>query len=243
MFQFIREYFAAPDDPPPRKGRGRRVAAVFAFEFVVVVLGVLVAQLIGDWFAGRAEAQRATEALALLDQEANRFATTSEYRLRAHECEVRRLKRFGALVRAGGTLPPAELPPPIMPMPSISEWSDGTRAAVARHGDSRDLQRYDGLRLLAQMISERQRRLEDQWADFALLGSDWAGSDAGRRSDLALAVTRSEGLLGAMDMNAGLVQRLFPRFRPEQRALRQLAQMDHPCASSALTPLPRTSPQ
>ena len=235
MFSAIREYFAKPEEPSPRRGRGRRLAQLFAFEFVVVLAGVLAAQVLQDWFSERRDARRAHEAVAAFGEETRRFVTTAEYRLRAHACETARLARLTELIRTGGTANDTERATPIMPMPSITDWSDDTRRDVARHVNARTLARYDGLRLLTQMISERQRQLEDQWADFRLL--EPGARDAGDRGELGLAAARSSGLLAAIDMNARYVRQYAPDVQPDNRILEQLASMDHPCAAVGRRPV------
>lgn len=238
MFSAIREYFARPDDPPLRRGRGRRLAALFVFEFVVVLFGVLAAQLLQDWFSARGDVRRAREAVAALDEETKRFATVAEYRLRAHKCETDRLERLTAVIRSGEAASEAERATPIMPMPIVTEWSDSTRALVARHGSSRTLNRYDALRLLAHMISERQRQLENQWADFRLLAPEVRSTQD--RGVLALAAARSQGLLTMIDSNAGHVRKYYTAdVRLDEKSMAAVARMDHPCAAAALVPLPR----
>ena len=234
MFKALRDYFSGAEARPPRRRRARRLVQLFAFEFVVVLLGVLAAQLLQDWYAERKDARRAQAVLAAFAAESRRFVTTAEYRDRAHACEMARLARLAELVRTGGTADEAERATPLMPMPIITDWSDDTRQIVARHAGEADLARYDGLKLLAGMISERQRLLEDQWADFRLLAPGAGG--AANRPDLALAVARSSGLLSAIDMNARFVHRYAPDVQPERKALEQLAAMDHPCAAIALKP-------
>lgn len=236
MFAALREYFARPHEPASTRGRGRRLAQLFVFEFVVVLLGVLAAQFLQDLFSERKDARRAHAAVAAFDEETKRFATTAEYRLRAHECETARLARFRELIRTGGVATEAELITPIMPMPGITDWSDDTKQIVARHVNNQAVNRYGGVRMLAQMISERQRQLEDQWADFRLL--ETAGRDEQAKGELALAAARSSGLLDAIDSNAAYVRLYAPKAEPEQRGLERLAKMDHPCAAAALKPVP-----
>jgi hypothetical protein len=241
MFAALREYFARPEAPVGRRGRGRRLAQLFVFEFVVVLLGVLAAALLQDWFAERKDARSAQAAVAALDEETRRFADAAEYRMRAHDCETARLARLGELIRTGGTATEAERDSPLMPMPVITDWSEDTKQIVTRHVGKQAVNRYGALRLLAQMISERQRQLEDQWADFLLLRPG-AGSEA-NRGDLALAVARSSGLLAAIDMNAAYVRQYAPDIKPDEKQLAQLAKMDHPCAAAALKPVPPSANQ
>ena len=236
MFKALRDYFSRPEQEAPKRGRGRRLAGLFAFEFVVVLLGVLAAQLLQDWFAERRDARRAAAFVAELGEETARFVTSAEYRLRAHDCETARLARLAELIRTGQPADEAERAAPLMPMPVITGWSDETRQIVARHSGAEAIARFDALRLLAQMISERQRRLEDQWADFRLLAPEARGMGDSR--DLALAAARSSGLLAAIDMNAQiLVQRYGAEFEADRDRLAQLAAMDHPCAAVALRPV------
>jgi len=235
MFAAIREYFARPEEPPPRRGRGRRMARLFAFEFSVVLLGVLAAQLLQDWFSDRRDARLALAAVSSLDQETKRFVTTAEYRLRVHDCETARLARLRELVREGKAATEAERETPLMPMPVITEWSDEMRQLVARHVDPQALNRHGAMRLLATMISDRQRQLEDQWADFLLLAPE--ARDTGNKGELALAVARSSGLLSAIDMNADFVRKYAPDVEPDPKGLERLAAMEHPCSGAASRPV------
>ena len=139
MFKALRDYFSGAEARPPRRRRARRLVQLFAFEFVVVLLGVLAAQLLQDWYAERKDARRAQAVLAAFAGETRRFVTTAEYRDRAHACEMARLARLAELVRTGGTADEAERATPLMPMPIITDWSDDTRQIVARHAGETEL--------------------------------------------------------------------------------------------------------
>lgn len=234
MFAALREYFSGPEEPLPRRGRGRRLVQLFAFEFVVVLLGVMAAQLLQDWFSERRDARLAYSAVRSFEEETKRFVTTAEYRLRVHECEIGRLNRLRELVRTGGAATEAERESPLMPMPVITEWSDEMRQLITRHVNPQMLNRHGALRLLAQMIAERQRQLEDQWADFLLLAPE--ALDPGNKGELALAVARSSGLLSAIDMNATFVRQYAPDVQPDSKSLERFAAMEHPCSAAASRP-------
>lgn len=235
MFAVIREYFGR-GEPAPVRGRGRRLLALFTFEFAVVVLGVLAAQLLQDWFAQRNEARRAKEAMTSFTQELGSFRAMAEYRIRADECETDRILRLGRLASSGSKAAPADLQPPIMPMPTFTLWSEDTISAVTRHSDSAYLKTYDATTLLARMISERQRRLEDQWADFRLLSPDAGPLTAEARMIVATAAARANGLLSAIDSNAYRLTQMLPRSKETGPMLTRLAAIDHPCAKAALVP-------
>ena len=234
MFAALREYFSGPEEPLPRRGRGRRLAQLFAFEFIVVLLGVLAAQLLQDWFSERRDARLAHAAVGSFDEEVKRFVTTAEYRLRVHQCEIGRLARLRELIRTGGSATEAERESPLMPMPAITEWSDEMRQLVARHVSSQALNRHGAMRILAQMISERQRQLEDQWADFRLLAPE--ALDSENKGELALAAARSSGLLSAIDMNMSFVRQYAPDVQPDSKSLERLIVMEHPCSGAASRP-------
>lgn len=63
MFQAVRESLAAA---LPR--RGKRLAALFAFEFVVVLLGVLAAQVVQNWAREREVRRETLEARQRLER-------------------------------------------------------------------------------------------------------------------------------------------------------------------------------
>ena len=237
MFKALREYFARPEERPPIRGRGRRLSALFLFEFVVVVLGVLAAQLLQDWFAARAEERRGREAVAAFEREAQQFATTSAFRVRTHECEAGRLRELVRLARSGSAATSEQRAMPMMPMPLITRWEEGTRTAVQRHADPELIQRYDGLLILATMMSERQRRLEDQWADFRLLDVESGPLQPEHRPTLTLAGARAMGLLYAIDMNAEIVVGNLPGFKVDEDRMKAISKVDHPCAKHAATPV------
>ena len=141
MFKALRDYFSGAEARPPRRRRARRLVQLFAFEFVVVLLGVLAAQLLQDWYAERKDARRAQAVLAAFAGETRRFVTTAEYRDRAHACEMARLARLAELVRTGGTADEAERATPLMPSPSTTtscppssmrgrRWRTGRRSST-----------------------------------------------------------------------------------------------------------------
>ena len=237
MFSAVREYFQRPDEPSPLRGRGRRVAGLFIFEFIVVVLGVLAAQLLQDWFGQLNDQRRAREVVAAFEDEARRFAMTAEFRLRTHECEVGRLARLTALTRGGRAASEVERYMPMMPMPVITRWEEQSRRGVERHFDPKVLPRYDSLLVLATMMSERQRQLENQWADFRLLDPDAGPIDPQNRATLALSAARTAGLLYAIDMNAGLVAKHVPGFKVDETKMAVIAKYEHPCAPFAARPV------
>lgn len=235
MFAALREYFSGPEEPLPRRGRGRRLAQLFAFEFIVVLLGVLTAQLLQDWFSERRDARLARAIVASFEQETKRFVTTAEYRARVHQCEMARLARLGELIRTGRPATEAERETPLMPMPVITEWSDELRQLVTRHVNAQAVGKHDAMLVLARMVSERQRQLEDQWADFLLLAPE--ALDPENKGELALAAARSSGLLSAIDMNMSFVRQYAPDVQPDGKSLERLAAMEHPCSGAAARPV------
>ena len=236
MFLAIRDYFARPDETVMRRGRGRRLIALFLFEFIVVVLGVLAAQLLQDRFAQRNEARRAREAVMALAEESANFLTIAEYRIRADECESKRIARLASLAASGDTARPDDLKPPIMPMPTITAWSDDTRSAVMRYAGAKDVRAYDLMSLYARMISERQRRLEDQWADFRLLSPKAGKLTPDGRTAVMLAASRAGGLLDAIDNNAYSMTKASPPAKETTEVMKRMSKLKHPCASAALVP-------
>lgn len=237
MFHALRAFFIHPDGNRWRGRRARALAWLFLFEFAVVLLGVLAAQLTQGWFAVRADRARAQEAVAMLHREAEQFARLAEFRLRTHECEKARIERLVQLADGDGRATPEDIATPLMPMPSITEWSDATRALVALHAGMEEANGHDGFKLLATMISERQRRLEDQWADFRLLSHGDGTLDDGERAAVRLAAARVAGLLHQIDNNARFVRQRFPELPDADATALRMAEMNHPCAGAATMPV------
>jgi hypothetical protein len=89
MFRAIREAFGRWRDPAlstTRRRRSARIAKLFLFEFVVVVTGVLVAQMLQEYFANARAARDATMTVERARAEAAAFRATSEYWLAAAPC-------------------------------------------------------------------------------------------------------------------------------------------------------------
>ena len=73
-------------------------------EFAVVLAGVLAAQLLQDWFAGRAERARATEQRAGVVAAFHNSAELGDIRMRMYVCMLDRIERArDALGGAGGS--------------------------------------------------------------------------------------------------------------------------------------------
>lgn len=187
MFKLARAWAAIGLD----RHKVRRLAGLFLFEFVVVLLGVMAAQAAADW----AEDRRLTRAAEIQFREAResalRSAQSMHFWATVGPCLIDRVKDVSRAAANGESLPAARIGRPALPWMSMPEWdSDVRRAAVARYGQAR-------MNSLAQMEAgvdiarETTIRLRDAWSTFLLLDpANGTPSDADR-ANVRLAAIRA----------------------------------------------------
>lgn len=243
MFHLIREYFAASEDRPPRKGRARKLAGLFAFEFVVVLLGVLAAQLLQSWMADRGDRANAQEAMASYRAIIPEVLTVAEFRWRTAPCLQKRMLSYAKIAGANGTIPDRDIQTPDMPMPSVPIWTKPTRALVERCYGREEVQRYDAVALLVKMIAERQRAIEADWTIFGLLAEEVAPAMDEDRSAVRLAAARVSGSLGNISSNSARLKQILAPLGYDDESLRAWSKMKGACSTEANTPRPLPQPK
>jgi hypothetical protein len=97
MFRALRERWGG--------ARGRRLAGLFAFEFVVVVLGVLTAQAVQSWAQERDRYRRAKDERVRLEQGFLASQDMAAVWRSALPCLRERVKDIMLVASAGGSLP------------------------------------------------------------------------------------------------------------------------------------------
>ncbi|RDC60918.1 hypothetical protein HME9302_02135 [Alteripontixanthobacter maritimus] len=98
MFLTAREWFRKRSEVHPR-GRKRRIAKLFVFEFTIVVLGVLAAQMLQNQVVQNTEIRRGNTVASQMEQAALHFAAIANVGQRNESCFRERLTRLSTVNR------------------------------------------------------------------------------------------------------------------------------------------------
>ena len=225
MFQAVRKYFTssrlALDERKLR--RARRLAALFLFEFVVVVLGVLAAQMLQEYFAD-ARAQREVAAtVERARREAAGFRATSEYWLAAAPCLDRRMDELMRAAAGGVDRPELHGPRPRMPLSASTPWSEATMNAARQIYGDEEVSVYFALHIMAAKMAEDSHELAGDWALLGLADPRLGPVSREDRINARLAAARMRGRLASIGITArhGVLsaERLAIPTDPERRRL------------------------
>lgn len=205
MFQAVRGFFAALSPPAldERKIRkARRLGGLFLFEFVVVVLGVFVAQMLQENAATARTETDARVAVGRAAGEAANFRATSEYWLRAAPCLETRMDE---LMRAAANGTPDAIsrgPRPRMPLSAFTPWSETTTITARRMYGDQLVSDYAALGTMAAKMAQDSHDLAGEWTLLGLI--DPALGDVARedRFNARLAAGRIKGRLASLNVTA-----------------------------------------
>ena len=146
-----------------------RLAGIFLFEFVVVLLGVLAAQEVADWADDRRLAREAGVQFQQAREQAIRNAGVQKYWATVAPCLIERAREVARLAANGETMSAAEIGRPALPMTRMPSWDeDVRRAAIARFGSAR-MDAIANFEVNVEIARETTIGTRDNWATFALL--------------------------------------------------------------------------
>ena len=180
MFTFIKRGWAQTN---PWKW-----VALFIFEFVVVLLGVLVAQRLQEQFEVRREAERFAVTKEVLDEQALSAGTNLLIRGLQAQCIRDNLTKVRTVVRSNAPDDISDLTahPPHPPV-TLSVWSSEVARDARRFLDPDTVRHYDYLHTMAENVTESRHAEEEWWAN-VIMATDGARSLSEReRSDVVLA--------------------------------------------------------
>ena len=169
MFLTIREWFHRRRSGDRIPGRKRRIARLFVFEFVIVVLGVLVAQTLQLAFASQLEEQRGREVAKQLESAAFHFAAIGDVGQRNRECFNERLDRLFTANVAGERVAMDEVGRPKLSGVYESQWDAGAFAAARTARDEMFIARAQELVGLFEEHDALAARLAEEWQKIELL--------------------------------------------------------------------------
>ena len=205
MFQAVRNYFAASsrlalDERKVR--RARRLAGLFLFEFVVVVLGVLVAQMLQEYFVDARARREVAATVERARQEAAGFRATSEYWLAATPCLERKIEELMRAAAEGVDRPELQLPRPRIPFSALTPWSEATMNAARQIYGNEEATVYFALQTMAGKMAEDSHELAGDWDLLGLADPRLGPVSREDRINTRLAAARIKGRLASIGVTA-----------------------------------------
>ena len=182
MFHAVREWW--------EDGRGRRLAGLFLFEFVVVLLGVLAAQ----WLQQRQqELALRDDARALLadgrESHESMVARSLHWRIYG-PCVTARADSIARAASEGRTMTRAEIGRPALPSTGPVNWTPALlRAAIGLMGREKILD-YQALEANSRINDNITDRIASDWAVFNLLDPAYGKPSAQDFANVRLAAVR-----------------------------------------------------
>lgn len=187
---------------PPSRRRIRRLSGLFVFEFVVVLLGVLAAQMLQENFADARARRDAKATVERARQEAAGFRSTSEYWLAAVPCLERKMDELMRAAAEG--VDGAELhgPRPRMPLSALTPWSEATMNAARQTYGDEAVAVYFALHTMAIKMADDSHELAGDWALLSLADPRFGPVSREDRINTRLAAARIKGRLASIGVTA-----------------------------------------
>lgn len=146
-----------------------RLAGLFVFEFVVVLLGVLAAQTVAERADVRRLGREADAQMKLAIESAIEVARAQKHWAKVGPCMSERARTVARAAANGETLAASAIGRPALPFREMPSWDeDVRRAAFTRFGRDR-MDAIDYFENRTQVIAETSGRVRDGWSTFTLL--------------------------------------------------------------------------
>ena len=205
MFAAVRNLFGRwreLDPSPVARRRFSRYAKLFLFEFVVVVTGVLVAQLLQEYFVDSRARREVAATVERARQEAAGFRATSEYWLAAAPCLERKMDQLMRAAAEGVDRPELHGPRPRMPLSALTPWSEATMNAARQIYGDEEVAVYLALQTEAAKMAEDSHELAGDWALLGLADRRFGPVSREDRVNARLAAGRIKGRLESIGITA-----------------------------------------
>jgi hypothetical protein len=174
-----------------RGHRLQRTARLFLFEFVVVLLGVLAAQMLQDFVAERRSRDDAAFAYDQLQQNIANMKAIANFWDRSAPCLIDHVQTIAEAASVGRPLPTNAIGRPALPTPEFTEWTEATRAAVERRFGPEVVADHDSVGQQAQIILGFNREIASDWSAFPLLDERLGVASAEDRANVRLVAARA----------------------------------------------------
>jgi hypothetical protein len=191
--------------------RAWKWAGLFVFEFIVVLLGVLCAQLLQEYFESRREAQRFETVKALIDEQLRSVATMIVTRGLQLPCVDQKLTR---VLEAVDNEEQVDLSQVIRHPPNTSGrftiWAGDVPSLARRYVSPRNMTFYEYMATVAAFVDREATREDSLWATLALAADGGAGLSDIEKAEVRKAAYQLEHAYEGFDQ---AMLALTPSFR------------------------------
>ena len=223
------------------KSRPLYWAGLFVFEFIVVLLGVLVAQSLQERFENRREAERFETTQAVINEQIVNSQIGILSRGLQSACIRTNLATIREAVRnreAGDFSAIAGHPP--HPPTSVSVWNGETAREARRYLAPEYVQMYDYLATVGAEVTAMRRLEEEWWASIMLAADGGANLTDAERTEVILASYKLDHAFEGWNQSVGpMLGRLwYLGLEPHLDVIEAMHQGDGVCAEQVRGYLP-----
>ncbi len=177
----------------------RHLLGLFAFEFLVVVLGVLTAQTVADWSRDRADLRDMRASKQRVDAEIAKFAATAIAYDRVTPCMDERMLMVMRAASADGRIDPAILVRPVVRGESYTGLSEKTLILIAaRHGPA-SADRYVRMENDARRSLDLAAQLASGWQSLSIMSPEAGRVGPGDRQEARIVASRMRSTLRTLN--------------------------------------------
>lgn len=232
MFTLLRHRLGELDGP--------KWAAIFVFEFVVVLLGVLAAQMLQERFQAQQARANFEASRTALNRQLDNVGTSLIQRGLQAECITVNLREIIVSVEAGQPLREGVFTShPPKGAGELTAWDGALAAQTRKYLPAQLAESYEFLGLVAGDLRNGAQREETDWATLALARSDASRlGDAGRTQVLLAAnnlLHAYEGWERAPATTLRLMRQIGAE--PQPNRIRTVHRGDTPCSRDVLSGL------
>ena len=216
MFRMTRDWWS--------NGKAQHLIGLFAFEFVVIVLGVLTAQAVADWSRDRAAQRDMLANKERADAQIAKMAATAIAYDRVIPCMDERMIMVMRAASGDGQIDPAMLVRPVVRAEPFNGLSDETIVLLrARHG-AEVTDRYAYLAVYAQRSAELVGLLANGWQSLSIMSPEAGKVGAGDRQEARIVASNMRSTLRSLRKTSVNISnlardlRIAPRFAARLRA-------------------------
>ena len=182
MFRAIRGWWSSD--------KALHLAGLFAFEFVVVVLGVLTAQAVANWSRDRAARSEMLVSKSLADvQIAHMAARVIGYR-RTIPCMEQRVVQIMRAASGEGEVDPAMLERPLLPSFPFTNFTDEGRLQLRGQFGDDITGKYQRIAEYSDRTKDNLKQLADDWQTLAIINPDYGKVGTGDRQEARIVASR-----------------------------------------------------
>lgn len=205
-----------------RGHRLRRTARLFFFEFIVVLLGVLAAQMLQSWAADASARAETDQAIERSRAEALRALLIANYWLKVGPCLRDRVGEIARVAAEGGTLSAKQIGRPALPLPNTLAWPESTTLVARRVYGQQFVDRYASVALNASISRREQDAIARDWASFELLDPALGPTSESDRASVRLAATQIRASIRLLMVNGEFVRALAKQMQIKPRSGQKL---------------------